>query len=91
VLERKSVAVEVVLWTPWVYHGQLKSTDMECDLIGISAKAFQAVLTQHPGTIWLCQKYGNDFINQLNKLEEDGEHLNDLLAVESAIEICKHA
>merc|ERR1719424_1811808 len=51
ILTGGNTAVEVVMWTPWVYHGKLNAMEGESDLLGLTAQAFQMVLTQHPGTI----------------------------------------
>jgi len=90
-LETGQLAVEAVLWTPWVLQGKLSSRGDECELLSITATAFQNVLSEHPGTAWLPRKYGAEFVLQLNALLVHGEIISDLVSIPSALEMCSHA
>lgn len=63
---------EAILWCQWVHHGLLLAK-MESELIGLNAKKFGEVVTDHYIDVAYAQSYGVAFVQALNEAAKEAE------------------
>jgi hypothetical protein len=61
---------EATLWTPWMHVGVLTAMS-ECRVVVLSAQTFQDIVYEHDHTDMDPRTYAVEFVNELNKTEEE--------------------
>jgi len=77
---------EIVLWSPWAHVGEMQSVTWT-ELLLIGHEKFIKCLSSRPSILWLPKAYAHAFVEEMNRLTNEGEVFSDLLRVEKAVDI----